>query len=432
MRTIFSLSDAGYSLLLILLFFTFSFQLFVCCVIYFSRAKWVHCKALSILTAVSLLSLSLLSSGTDGQISDKLMVEVARKIMDIPAMTVFVFVALAAGYAYWILLYEWKYRKSAITRGSVREGADLMPMGLCFFKGYGQPILVNIKMNELSHLLCGEGLQNGESFWHTVSEGNLKSGARRSSILNVPAVILQDGKAWIFDRQKIYLDGEEIIQVTAMDATELYCLSNRLKEENLLLRNMNTRLKMHKLKVYELTRTQHRLAMKIQIHDSIGQNLMMTRYYLTQEDLDRDPAHIIRKWQQTIALLRLEVEHDKLNGTFKYLTDAAESAGVEVVLQGEMPQENRVVELITAAGAEALTNAVRHADAKKLKVKITWADMIYGIEFTNDGRKPEQPFREGGGLMEIRRRIENEGGTMTVSADSNFSLVITNPKERQI
>lgn len=432
MRTIFSLSDSGHSLLLILLFFSLGFQLFVCCLLYFSRTKWIHCRVLSVLTVVSLLLLSFLSSGTDSQTFDKHMWEITQKVMDIPAIAVFIFIVLTAGYAYWILWYELKYKAANITAASVREGADLMPMGLCFFKGYGQLILVNIKMNELSHVLCGEDLQNGESFWQTVSKGNLKSGAKRSRIIDVPAVILEDGSAWVFDRQIIYLEGEEIVQVTAMDVAELYDLSNKLKEENAMLRNMNARLKMYKFKADELTRTQHRLAMKIQIHDSIGQNLMMTRYYLTQEGLEQYPAPLIQRWQQTIDLFRLDVEYDKPKGAFRYLTDAAESAGVEVVLQGEIPQENRVVELITAAGAEALTNAVRHANAKRFEMKVTRTDMVYSVVFTNDGRQPEQPLHEGGGLAGIRRFIENEGGTMTITADPNFSLTVTIPKERKV
>ena len=84
--------------------------------------------------------------------------------------------------------------------------------------------------------------------------------------------------------------------------------------------------------------------------------------------------------------------------------DAAESAGVEVLLQGELPQESRVVELITAAGAEALTNAVRHADAKQLRMKVSQTDLVCSVVFTNDGRRPEKPLQEGGGLTGLRRR----------------------------
>ena len=42
MRSIFSLSDAGHSLMLILLFLALLFQLFVFCIGCFYRAKGVH------------------------------------------------------------------------------------------------------------------------------------------------------------------------------------------------------------------------------------------------------------------------------------------------------------------------------------------------------------------------------------------------------
>ena len=198
MRSIFSLSDAGHSLVLILLFFALIFQMYVCCIGYFYRAKWTHCKILSILAAISLLLLSCLTAGTARQTFDEPMWATTRKLMDIPAVAVFAFIAFATGYACWILWHEWRYRKSTITRASVREGADLMSMGLCFFKEAGrQLILVNLKMEKLSQLLCGTALQNGESFWQMISQGDLKSGARRSRIMDVPAVILPDGSAWI-------------------------------------------------------------------------------------------------------------------------------------------------------------------------------------------------------------------------------------------
>ena len=177
MRSIFSLSDAGHSLMLILLFLALLFQLFVFCIGCFYRAKWTHCKMLSILVAISFLSLSFLTAGTARQTFDEPMWAITRKWMDIPTAIVFAFIVFTSGYACWILWHELKYRKSTITRASVREGADMMSMGLCFFKEAGQLILVNLKMEKLSQLLCGKALQNGESFWQMISQGDLKSGA---------------------------------------------------------------------------------------------------------------------------------------------------------------------------------------------------------------------------------------------------------------
>ena len=80
MRSIFSLSDAGHSLMLILLFLALLFQLFVFCIGCFYRAKWTHCKMLSILAAISFLSLSFLTAGTARQTFDEPMWAITRNV----------------------------------------------------------------------------------------------------------------------------------------------------------------------------------------------------------------------------------------------------------------------------------------------------------------------------------------------------------------
>ena len=96
------------------------------------------------------------------------------------------------------------------------------------------------------------------------------------------------------------MNGEEIFQVTAMDATEPYALSSKLKRENSVLRGMNARLKVYRPQGGSTRENAaDKVAMKIQIHDSIGQNLMMTGYYLAagstgsiQEGFCSDPAKV--------------------------------------------------------------------------------------------------------------------------------------------
>lgn len=49
--------------------------------------------------------------------------------------------------------------------------------------------------------------------------------------------------------------------------------------------------------------------------------------------------------------------------------------------------------------------------------------MIY-----NNGQPPEKEIREGGGLTNLRHRIETEGGRMLVQSFPEFALVIEIPK----
>ena len=50
------------------------------------------------------------------------------------------------------------------------------------------------------------------------------------------------------------------------------------------------------------------------------------------------------------------------------------------------------------------------------------------IALSNDGRVPDSTVTEGGGLSNLRHRVEISGGRMTVQSLPEFSLVIEIPK----
>lgn len=84
-------------------------------------------------------------------------------------------------------------------------------------------------------------------------------------------------------------------------------------------------------------------------------------------------------------------------------------------------------ELLYAAMQVCLSNAVQYAQATELTAHI-WEDGDrYNILLRNNGKPPEKPITEGGGLSNLRRRIERAGGTMTVQSLPVFALVIGLP-----
>ena len=111
------------------------------------------------------------------------------------------------------------------------------------------------------------------------------------------------------------------------------------------------------------------------------------------------------------------------------LIKAAKSAHVEVIIDGQFPEDNDVKQMIVAAATEALTNAIRHADAEKLFIEIDSTKKYYIACISNDGKIPDAPITEGGGLGSLRRRIEKNGGIMSVSWEPEFRLIIKIPKK---
>ena len=92
------------------------------------------------------------------------------------------------------------------------------------------------------------------------------------------------------------------------------------------------------------------------------------------------------------------------------------ASGLEITVTaddlGELPA---AVEVATyRIASEALTNAVRHADARRCDITLT-ADQALTVEVTDDGKGlPDDPT-PGIGLSSMRERAEELGGTFTAT-----------------
>ena len=105
----------------------------------------------------------------------------------------------------------------------------------------------------------------------------------------------------------------------------------------------------------------------------------------------------------------------------------AELIGCKVVFLGEQPKSRKALQLLYAAVREALTNAVRHADATELTVKIKQDKQRYHIEISDNGGVSVSSITEGNGLSALRQRLEQEGATLKVLCDNSVSLIVSIP-----
>lgn len=134
-----------------------------------------------------------------------------------------------------IVIRERKYEKNAITRSSVKESLDWLNTGLCFAYKNGMVMLINHRMNNLSHTIFGRDLQNANAFWENLNDGEIQSGVARLFMGENPTFRLPDQTVWTFARE--VLGG--ITQLTAAETTRLNKLTEELKEKNAELSVMN-------------------------------------------------------------------------------------------------------------------------------------------------------------------------------------------------
>ena len=357
--------------------------------------------------------------------------------------------------------------KTTITQFSVGDTLDLIPLGVAFSNDYGQVMQANTTINNLCFEMTGDVLTNEKDFWDKISTGNLRqgfivssldltdmttsmtavggmasvSGSENSDKLGVagdasvgtyipetPIIAMPDGTIWLFVKTLIASDVGLVSQILAIDATEEEKLVQELNQSNEQLREMNRRLRRYHEEVDDTVRSEELLEAKMRVHDKMGETLLAAKMYLTNPDSPVDGEGVLKSWEQDLVLLREDTTTDEGPRQIERFMNAAKHLGVELQLIGEMPGNREVMNLICVGIQECMTNAIQHSEANQLYVTIMKDDFAYTVNYSDNGKTPKYPIKEGGGLRLIRETAEKMNATMTYIEGRHFHLALEIPK----
>ena len=349
---------------------------------------------------------------------------ISRWICEKPVVYVVLLWVLMVAFLISLSVREIRLRSQTITHSAIKESIDHLPTGLCFYSGNGRVMLSNHRMNQLCHDLLGYDLQDAVAMWESIRAGAVQSGVVTLTIGNHPSFRLPDGTVWTFSQEEIQC----VFQITATDTTRLFEVAGVLEQRNEALAAMRQRLKQYEVNVEELTRNKERLRTKTSIHSELGQALMATRSYLLGNQESTEVP--VEAWRRSVALMRQETVEGSEEFSLQMFIQTARAYGIKVEIDGGLPKQKTSRQLFMEAATEALTNAVRHADARMLRVRFLETEEYAQVRFQNDGRSPESEIIEGGGLGALRRKVEMAGGSMDIEWQPRYTLTITVVKER--
>jgi two-component system sensor histidine kinase DesK len=108
-------------------------------------------------------------------------------------------------------------------------------------------------------------------------------------------------------------------------------------------------------------------------------------------------------------------------------TTALNAAGVEPYIDGEWRQDlaPSVETVLALSLREAVTNVVRHADARTCRISLDGGPGVVSLLVSDDGRGSREP--EGSGLRGMRERVMAAGGTVELTIGRGTSLLVTIP-----
>lgn len=313
-------------------------------------------------------------------------------------------------------------RRNRMTPGAVKQGLDELPDGVCFFAADGQPLLVNIRMNQICGELFDTEILNAEQFWNRLKNREVQDA---DAVIRTEPTILcrtRDGNIWDIHRNVLTIGDTEVHELIAYDVTRQYALNEELDRRNRQLSKVNERLRLYSREVEQVTTENEILTARIQVHDNVGHSLLAFRSYLEQPLKERDRKSLLLLWRYTIGVLKREAEPVKQQDDMELLLKAAQAVDVEIIQTGEMPAEGKERAILIAALRECLTNTVKHAKGNKLYVTVHSDITRITAEITNNGTPPKGTVQETGGLKNLRHTVERSGGRMTVESKPRFLL----------
>ena len=349
-----------------------------------------------------------------------------------------------------------RIRMNTLTPSSAKEGWDNLPIGICFADRSGHIVLINHVMAELTAASGGQSAMTLEEI------KEIMQNADSDGIIEISTGSNDEnaGRLWRFLCCSLAApELEGYTQVTAQDVTELHESMRLLQHKNEQLARANNELKEMYEMLSERIREQEILELKIRIHNNIGTSLLEIAELMDMEtersrEANTAPYHDspVNTEPSTSECAHADSTGDKeisrslsiLKDAVSYLVNDASvmtesdktrllgssRLGLSVRLEGELPEDRALFELVSQAAQECATNCVRHAHGNQLNVRVTHADSILRFEITNNGTPPRHRIVEGSGLGSLRRKLEAFGGTMTVSDDPIFMLTAELPERK--
>lgn len=310
-----------------------------------------------------------------------------------------------------------KLKKVQLGENSVKESVDNLPDGICFSKLDGTPLLVNRQMQEISYQVFGKKLVNDLLCARDIETNRIKP--RAKILQREPLIVQSHDKVW---QIKIIHHGL-VKETLAYDMTLEWALYEEIEKMARANQRMNAELKAYQEKIGEFTRQKEILQTKIRIHDRLGQALIYFRRYLEKsQKTPEDRRRLETLWAECLLLFDEGEEEAKVASAWDKFITTAGAIGVDVLVEGVIPEGKEDQALLVSLVHEALNNAIRHGHAKKIWIMLKDKGPTFTCSIKNDGDLPSGPVEEKGGLKNMRQRLAYYDGTLAVRRDSLFQL----------
>lgn len=351
------------------------------------------------------------------------------------------------------------YRKirQGLSRFTMKEAFDRFPNGLAIGREHRGILLINKKMREI---MAEKGIADDRrssglrlSFLRMLKCESLK--ARQQQDENsfqlsdlAMEVLKQEGgrskklrsqrlhtfkigeKTYLYSEEHFQRGRKSYRQMLVNDISLETELLLEIQKQNKQLTQSNAQLELLLENIEAVETEKESARMRNRIHDVMGQRLSILHSTLRQLDQNQKPQvdELLLLLNDLLSDLR---EPDRIDAELrlKHITNAAEIVGTKVEAKGRLPEDPDVSAVFLQVLREAVTNAIRHGQAKYVSVHFQEMSNAWQMDIVNDGAVPRQKLSEGEGISGMRRKLAAVGGELHIKSDQEFSMQALIPKK---
>lgn len=326
-----------------------------------------------------------------------------------------------------ILLTQRKI-KTELSANSIKFAIDALHSGVLFSKKGGQIMLINRQMKNLMMILAGKIYRNANDFYEVcLVRGECGADSEKLDAEEEIIYKLPDETVWMFNKENLNMNQQNYLQLSASDVTERWKMIARLKEQNRRLQEQSEQLKEAMINIQSICYEEESSRIKSHFHDVLGYRIALLLRGLRENTMP-DEAILVDLADDFLAQLRKS--EPKLNAKVRIdaIGKTMENMGVIFRVDGKLPRNEEMATLCADVIMEASTNAVRHGLAEEISVQMQQKTEGFLMRIANSGLAPRKEIVEGSGIMQMRRKIEERGGTFDIVTKPKFELNIYIPR----
>lgn len=316
-------------------------------------------------------------------------------------------------------------------RSAIKEAADTLPAGICYFSESGVVKLCNRQMFRLYHSMAQSDLQTLAELRQALGECD-----EHTAVSQLPGrkqmYLFPDGRVWKYTENTFAArDGNTYTEALFSDVTELYGKQLELEGQIQKLKQMACKIRELSGNAMAAAREREILAAKTRLHAQMGENLTVLRQTLLVSGSRKAQDAAVHAMRRTVQFLMADSEEAGMDAGFDEFLQTAANSGVRVHIDGTLPGQQEIHEVFVIAMRECLTNCVRHGEADEMYIGLSEENGNAVCRITNNGIVPEEGITPQGGLKNVQRHVANCGGGMNIRCTPAFSVTITIPEREE-